>query len=399
MAVNRDPLQKALKEGIEAVKSGNRVRGRDRLLAVVEQDRDSEQAWWWLYRLSDDADEQMLALEHVLRLNPEHAEARETLVRLRQGQITQRKAPPATWAEKVADSPFEANDGLDDPYQCPYCGRPAGLDDRRCPHCRGDLYARVARPAAARSLGTVLLLMGISLALGLMEMVGPGLGLGAALRSVDAGNLRVLQALPGAMAFLGNFMTMGAPVAWLLLKIYAVRAGMLAAVLLSLRGRLSLGYYAGLLAIFADALLSLYLLITGYGGWAGALLNLVFALAIGIRLFGLSSEFAVNNARIVVKADPSARSPLDFYQRGHQYRKRGMWAMAVAQWRKAVGLAPQVPGYYKQLGIGYAQIKRFDRSLRALEEAGRQAPDDNQIAEIITIVRGQSEAQALLKRR
>jgi hypothetical protein len=76
-----------------------------------------------------------------------------------------------------------------------------------------------------------------------------------------------------------------------------------------------------------------------------------------------------------------------------------MWAMAVAQWRKAVGLAPQVPGYYKQLGIGYAQIKRFDRSLKALEEAGRQAPDDGQIGEIIALVRGKSEAQALLKKQ
>ena len=101
----------------------------------------------------------------------------------------------------------------------------------------------------------------------------------------------------------------------------------------------------------------------------------------------------------MVKADPGARSPLDFYKRGQQYRKRGMWAMAVAQWRKAVGLAPQVPGYYKQLGIGYAQIKQFDRSLRSLEEANRQAPDDSQIDEIITMVRGQSEAQALSKER
>jgi tetratricopeptide (TPR) repeat protein len=101
----------------------------------------------------------------------------------------------------------------------------------------------------------------------------------------------------------------------------------------------------------------------------------------------------------MVRPDLTARSPLDFYQRGHQYRRRGMWAMAVAQWRKAVGLAPQTPGYYKQLAIGYAQIKRFDRSLMALEQARRQAPDDSQIAEIITIVRGQSEAQALSKRR
>jgi tetratricopeptide (TPR) repeat protein len=375
MAVNGDRLQKVLKEGIQAVESGNRVRGRDRLLAVVQQDRNSELAWWWLYKVGDNADEQMLALENVLRLNPEHPDAHAALVNLRQAQIAQRK-PNANWADKVADSPFEANDGLDDPFQCPYCGRPAGIDDHRCSHCGRDLYARMARPAAASSLRTVLLLIGISLALGLIEMTGPGLGLGAALRQADPGNLRPLQALPGVEAFLGNFLTLGAPVAWLLLKIYAVRAVLLGVVLLSL-----------------------YLLITGYGGWGGALLNMVLALAIGTRLFGLNSEFAVNIVRIMVKPDPSARSPLDFYKRGHRYRKRGMWAMAVAQWRKAVGLAPQVPGYYKQLAIGYAQIKRFDRSLRALEEARRQAPDDSQIAEMIMVVRGQSEAQALLKRR
>jgi tetratricopeptide (TPR) repeat protein len=170
-------------------------------------------------------------------------------------------------------------------------------------------------------------------------------------------------------------------------------------VLLALRERMSLGYYAALLVTLADVLLSFYLLITGYAGWAGTLLNLVMSLATGTLLFGLNSEFAINVERIMVKADPSARSPTDFYKRGHQYRQRGMWAMAVAQWRKAVGLAPKVPAYYKQLGIGYAQIKRFDRSLRALEEAGRQAPDDGQVAEIMALVRGQSETQALLKRR
>ncbi|MEP7357694.1 MAG: hypothetical protein ABI847_10675 [Anaerolineales bacterium] len=399
MAINPDLLQKALKEGIQAVESGNRVRGRDLLLAVAQRDRNSELAWWWLYQVGDDADEQMLALEQVLRLNPEHLQAREALIRLRQEQLLRRKAPAASWAEKVAESPLEANDGLDDPFQCPYCGRSPGMDDRRCPHCRGGLYARVARPADAGSLRLVLLLMGISLGLGLMEMVGPGLGLSAALRTTDPRNLRLLQSVPGVDAFLGSFLTLGAPAAWLLIKIYAVRAGLLLAALLSLRERWSLGYYAALLVTLADVLLGLYLLITGYGGWAAALLNLVMSLAVGTLLFGLNSEFAVNIERIMVKPDPAARSPMDFYKRGHQYRQRGMWAMAVAQWRKAVGLAPKVTQYYKQLGIGYAHIKRFDRSLRALEEAGRQAPDDGQIAEIITLVRAQSEAQALLKRR
>jgi hypothetical protein len=62
-----------------------------------------------------------------------------------------------------------------------------------------------------------------------------------------------------------------------------------------------------------------------------------------------------------------------------------------------VGLAPQTPVYYKHLGIGYAQIKRFARSLRALEEARRQAPADAEIAEIIALVQAKADTHTLLK--
>ena len=59
--------------------------------------------------------------------------------------------------------------------------------------------------------------------------------------------------------------------------------------------------------------------------------------------------------------------------------------------------APQTPQYYKHLGIGYAQIKRYDRSLRALEEGRRQAPNDRDIAEAIALVKSRAETQALLR--
>ena len=399
MSIERSQLQQRLRDGIEAVESGNRVRGRDQLLAVVQQDRNVEPAWWWLYQVADDEQEQMLALEHVLRLNPGRADAQQALVALRQKHIFAERPATTDWASLVAGSTLEANDGLDDPYQCPYCGRQAGMDLRRCPHCRGGLLARVARSEAAHSLRLVLLLMGISLGLGLIEMMSPAFGLGAALGSVDRRQFNLLLGLPGVEPFLGNFMLLGEPVARRLLQIYTLRGGVLLVSLLALRERWSLGYYGALVATFADLLLSFYLLITGYGGWAATLLNLVMALAIGTLLFGLNSEFAINVERILVKPDNGARSPTDFYKRGHHYRQRGMWAMAVAQWRKAVGLAPKAPEYYMNLGIGYAQIKRFDRSLRALAEAGRQAPDDPQIGEIIALVRRQAEAHALLKRQ
>jgi len=59
-----------------------------------------------------------------------------------------------------------------------------------------------------------------------------------------------------------------------------------------------------------------------------------------------------------------------------------------------VGLAPMETQYYKDLGIGYAKIKRFSRSLRVLAEAQRQAPDDKAVDEIMALVREQAAKEA-----
>jgi tetratricopeptide (TPR) repeat protein len=177
-------------------------------------------------------------------------------------------------------------------------------------------------------------------------------------------------------------------------QILLVRAALLLAVMLGLRERWRLAYQGALLGLLADGLLALALLITGYLGPVAALGNLLLALIGGLLLYGVSSEFAVSLERVLVRPDPAARSALDYYKRGHHYRQRGMWALAVAQWRRAVGLAPQVPAYYKHLGLGYAQIGRLARSLRALEEAQHQDPANAELAEIMALVRSKAGAQA-----
>ncbi len=395
MEVDQGAQQKLLKEAAAALKNGNRVRGRDLLLRVIQNDHDAEVAWWWLYQALDDAPGQTRALENVLRLNPQHAEAQQALLDLRQKRLG---APPTDWGSFLLAAGVEPEDGLDDQYQCPYCGQPTGIEDRHCPHCHGGLFERVARSGSSATLRLVQLLTGISLALGAVELVGPALALGVAQGTADRRSLQGLLSFAVVPVFWGDFLHLTPPVAGLLLNIYLVRTGLLAAILLSLRLRWSVGYFAALLGVAADLLLSLYLLITGYLGVGGAVLNGALALAIGTVLFGISHEFAIAPQRVLVKPDTTARSALDFYRRGHQYRRRGMWAMAVAQWRRAVGLAPQVPAYYKQLGIGYAQIRRFSRSLRTLEQGRRQAPDDKDIAEIIALVKSRAEAHALLKK-
>jgi tetratricopeptide (TPR) repeat protein len=229
-------------------------------------------------------------------------------------------------------------------------------------------------------------------------MIGPALAVGVAQGSADRTSFAGLLALPGVALFFGDFLRLSRPTALLLLQIYSARAGLLAAILLSVRGRWRLGFYSALVGVLADLLLSAYFLVTGQLGAVGAVLNGALALAIGILLFGLSDEFAITPERLLVKPATTIRSAQDFYKLGHHYRQRGMWAMAVAQWRKAVGLAPKVPQYYKHLGIGYAQINYFERSLRALEEAQRQAPDDRDLAEVIALVQSQADRHALLRK-
>ena len=71
-----------------------------------------------------------------------HAEDYAFWLRLRQQQVAdapaaRSAAQPIDWAALLPNTPLEADDGVDDPYQCPYCGRPTEPDDRLCPHCRG----------------------------------------------------------------------------------------------------------------------------------------------------------------------------------------------------------------------------------------------------------------------
>jgi len=395
--MNQGSGQRRLREGIEAAKSGNRVLARDRLLEAVQQDSDQESAWWWLAQVADDQREQMRALENVLRLNPEHAEAQQALVGLRQKRLAARNVKQPDWETILPQSPLESDDGADDPYQCPYCGRPAGAEHRRCPHCGEGLYARAAPAASPGALSLVMLLLRLGLAAGVLELATPFIALGVIQSPANAALLRPLLDVFAIQFLLGNIQEIAEPAAWQTLQILLVRLGLLTAAMLGLSQRLTLAYFAVLLVWLADLLASIYFLIQGSLGLGAAAFNLIVALIGATALVGLSDQFAVHQRRLVVKPDGTARSALDFYKRGVDYQRRGMWAMAVAQWRKAVGLAPRVPDFYKHLGMGYAQIQRFDRSLRALKEAQRQAPEDADIAEIIRLVETKAERHALLR--
>ncbi|HOA23764.1 MAG: tetratricopeptide repeat protein [Aggregatilineales bacterium] len=88
-----------LQEGVAALRAGDRREAIRLLGRAVNENPDNVAAWWFLAAVLPNTEQKIHALRHVLRLRPDHAEARELLKRLRQRQASEQRqreeAPPA----------------------------------------------------------------------------------------------------------------------------------------------------------------------------------------------------------------------------------------------------------------------------------------------------------------
>lgn len=80
------PSADLLRRGIEAAHAGRRIEAREIFLQVVEADRRNEVAWMWLSGLVDDLEDQIIACENVLAINPENQKVRLFLGDLKRKQ-------------------------------------------------------------------------------------------------------------------------------------------------------------------------------------------------------------------------------------------------------------------------------------------------------------------------
>jgi tetratricopeptide (TPR) repeat protein len=398
MDFDSDQLQQLLQTGIEAIKRGDRARGREALLSVVEHDDQNETAWLWLSEVMDDPEDVRVALENVLAINPFNADARDRLAYLYEQPtetpvVSSAAATPPSdlerWSKLMPQAPVEPDDGIDDPMQCVYCGRPTEEHHRRCPHCGKNLYVLLERSSDSEALKLGQLLLGCYIALVAFQLVTPLLAYSAthALRPV---NYRLIFQIPGFAYFFGDFRDLGRDLSLYLAVGLGARTLLFVIALIGLSQRFRWAYYLSLLALLLDLGLNVYLVAINAAGSVAGVAATVLALVILSLLGAAYREFAVSQVRLLTVPDPQARTAADFHLRGRMYAREKMWGLAMAQWRKAVGLAPRETQYYKDLGIAYAQIRRFERSLRVLEEAQRRLPNDQEIAEIIKLVRKQA---------
>lgn len=80
MSDNTDPqVNKLLKEGITAARSGDREKARELLQQVVELDQYNEQGWLWLASVVDTDEERRTCLGNVVVINPNNTKAQQLL--------------------------------------------------------------------------------------------------------------------------------------------------------------------------------------------------------------------------------------------------------------------------------------------------------------------------------
>jgi hypothetical protein len=95
-----------LKQGIVALKAGQKAEARRLLKQVVQQDKDNETAWLWLSGTMDTDHERIRCLRETLRINPNNEQARRGLEKLEskvptsQSSLSQPQSQPTSIIKK-----------------------------------------------------------------------------------------------------------------------------------------------------------------------------------------------------------------------------------------------------------------------------------------------------------
>lgn len=90
-----DNSDRLYREALAAIRAGDKVTGKEKLMQVVEADQLHEQAWLWLSACVDTKEDQIVCLQNVLTVNPHSEAARRGLEKLGFLPPTDEAAPEA----------------------------------------------------------------------------------------------------------------------------------------------------------------------------------------------------------------------------------------------------------------------------------------------------------------
>lgn len=418
----RDTL---LREGIAAAKAGERARARELLQQVVEADEENLQAWLWLSGVVTTLEDREVCLENVLTLDPDNAQARSELDRVRaqlaatpeiepESPLPHPAAEDVRQQERLISVDF-ADGQFDDPLLCVYCGRLTSEADRRCPHCGRRLYSsfyKRERPAwlwvgwtvgvaeAFFTLGMIIVLLVIvssamnaarlaARPIDLVQLLGVYFDAPGTLPA--AAQTTMLSVLPRTVLFvrLGYVALMivtliGLPSRRRVFHLLYIGSLAVGGVVVYLSANINRELVApgaaqtplqGIVQVVIFEMLGVYVT-------ASSALALLFLLLKAVLAFAMEDDFARVTERLWCQIDQTVRESSAAFVRAKTYARRGLWTLAAMYLRKAISLRPATFDYYPALAEAYARLGHYGAGLALLDQAERLQPGAASVANL-----------------
>ncbi|MGQ0603251.1 MAG: tetratricopeptide repeat protein [Anaerolineales bacterium] len=365
--------QQLLRAGIEAIRAGERERGREMLLRVVEADSRVEPAWLWLASALDDPSDKITALENALTLNPRNTAARQQLAALRGEPLPAPAAVPA--AEPAPTLPpapiFTGIDPDDDPLQCPYCGQFTDEADERCAHCRRSLL-KPGKWQGGGYLYVLYLVVGLATQAAIAETFMPLI-------------VNSLREEPGLVVLL-NGLRLGDGLVSVPLGALAIRA-LLFLMLFGL-------FLADKRIAFTLAAVTLPvdMAVNGAAWWYGWLPQTVAVVNLGlsatlwlIAVAALISQ-SLARERIYTRADGALVDAPSLRQRALEHARQKQWALAAAHLKRAIARSPKHAPLYRDLAMMQMQLGRYPQAKQSLESGLALKPGDGEMRRMMQAI-------------
>lgn len=339
------------RRGQALVAEGDLVHGRAMLLEAVELNPRIESAWLALVDLVNDPQDQLIALENAVKINPLNPETRERLRSLR----------------RALDSAIAVNDPDDltnDPFACLYCGVHNPPERTTCLSCKRDLTRRVPgkRPELNR-LAIIVLLGAICLA-AIVWIAAP---LMAAMPATPTNDFLTGQAV--FQALFTNVTGWSTGLAQALTLAFVARFVILALPLFGILSRFDIAYPAVVTVAILDLLILFTLSVLGLvSGWW--LIAHVFLHGITLY-FAIVSNMTKAGVNVRAKLELPKHTPrgVDLVRLGRAYQDEGKIALATLHYQKATLLDDTKANWFYLMGAGYARLGRYKRARRALRDA------------------------------
>ncbi len=399
-------IKNLLRAGIAAAKAGQKEEAHKFLMDVLRANDRNETAWLWLSGVVASNDERRICLENVLTLNPGNQTARRGLEKLAASEAEAASQPTAEippvameekvirrefapfspasailyperqvqevrWQEpvvpqKAAQAEIRAQSSYDDVWSrnediCAFCAHPVTPDDAKCPKCGHNLMRKrftYEKPTSSTHVYWVLLV-----GLGQLFLIEAIVLILVGKNYLAAGGYGVLLLIFWGLAVGVYFRQSWAHLMSIIGLLLVLFGFLLTAVVDVDFSRLGLAVLDESIQNFISPFVGGLLDFLKVFEVATAVLGLFYG------IFKAGPDFERIETQMIATVTKGRRTAADYHNIARQLSGKGMWASAALHWQRAAAQEPGQVTYQKQLGLAYARLGFYQRSLDVLQSA------------------------------